>query len=182
MYNPPLVQGITAHPCDLIVAWAVQKLETRCVCDLGCGIGRNLMELLDTGLIDYGYGVDSGAHDSFRIGNVTIPDALAGRICLQDGEYPAALSHEPPRPFDLVFSNNVLEHVDYPEALLAISLILAPNALHTLPHERHHWDPWHQHSWNVEELVALCEPWGEVVTADQIPGGNMFVLMRRSAA
>lgn len=179
MFTPPEVDGVRSHPCDLVVAWAVKTLEARCVCDLGAGIGRDLFQLLDAGLIDYGYGVDSGDHDSFRIGNVTVPAKFDGRIYLADDNYPAALSHEPPQPFGLAFTNNVLEHVQYPEALLAISLLLAPRALHTLPFERNHWDDWHRHYWDVEGLVAMCERWGEVVTADQIPGGNMFVLMKR---
>lgn len=180
MYSPLEVPGIRPHPCDLIVAWAVQKLEARCICDLGCGVGRDLLQLLDVGLIDYGYGVDGGAHDEFRVGDVNVPDELAGRIYIEEGGYQAALAHEPPQPFGLVVTNNVLEHVDYPDDLLLVSVALAPYALHTLPFERNHWDKWHRHYWDVEGLVALCEKWGEVVTADRIPGGNMFVLTRRN--
>jgi len=182
MYTPPLVDGVRAHPCDLILAWAVEKVGARCVCDLGAGIGRDLLQMLNIGLIDYGYGVDNGAHDDFRIGNVDVSDELAGRIYLEEGSYQAALSHDPPQPFDIAITNNVLEHVDYPDDLLLVAMTLAPYAVHTLPFERNHWDPYHRHYWDVEGLAALCDRWGEVVTADQIPGGNMFVLMKRRVA
>lgn len=181
MFTPPIAQGVRAHPCDLIIAWAIDKVGARSVCDLGCGIGRDLLQLLDAGLIDYGYGVDNGEHDEFRVGDVNVPDELAGRAYLEEGEYQAALAHEPPQPFDLVFTNNVLEHVEYPNDLLVVSVALAPYAIHTLPYERNHWGERHRHYWDVEGLVALCEKWGEVVTADRIPGGGMFVLTKRRA-
>ena len=176
MFDPPAIKGIRDHVCDRAVAWAVQKVGARVVCDLGSGIGRDLVQLLDVGLIDEGFGIDAEEHKTFKVSD----SPKRNELTFVKGDYRRALVWGGSK-FDLAFSNNVLEHVEYPNDFLAVSLALAPYAFHTLPHERTNWDPaYHRNFWKLEELVAMCDQWGEVVEADILgSGGTMFALMKR---
>jgi len=178
-FPPEDIRGYTAHQCDRAVAWAVQETGARTVADLGAGIARDLKQLFDSGFIEFGYGVDSKEHGHFDIDKVKLSTKQREHLYLESGDYHKVLAFKPPQPFDLCFSNNVLEHVSEPEDMLRVSL--SPKAFHVVPHERANWDEqYHRHAWTLEEFRALCGRCGTVVECDQIaPGDNMFALIER---
>lgn len=170
---------------DSSVHIAVESRGIRSVCDLGCGIGRNLIHLASVGAIDFGFGVDAELHDTFEIGSINPLPAVRLKLAFHKGDWREAEQFGPPIPFGMCFSNNVLEHLPKEDGdeFIAASLRIAPLALHVLPIERAHWDKdYHKSEWTLEEFRALLERHGEVVEFGRCGNGNMTGLVKRSEA
>lgn len=170
---------------DASVQFVVEDSGARSVCDLGCGVGRNLIHLAGEGLIDFGFGIDAELHDTFRIESIKPLPAITLKLAFHKGDWREAEQFGPPIPFDLCFSNNVLEHLLEEDAddFIAASLRLAPLAFHVLPVRRMHWDAkYHQCEWTLEDFRTLLERHGEVVAFGNCGNGNMTGLVKRSDA
>ena len=61
MFKPPARPGMRGHPSDLVIAWAVEKHGARRLVDLGCGNGRDALQLIRCGLADFVLGIDDGS-------------------------------------------------------------------------------------------------------------------------
>lgn len=155
------------HPSDLVIAWAVEKYGARSLVDLGCGNGRDALQLIRCGLADFVLGIDDGSEP--HNGNIAVvknmvPSDLAGRLVLWEGNYDGCFESDLGAPsFELCYSNNVIEHVADPDKFVYWSLSLAPLALFVLPLEQHGWCDDHRWAWTTDEFRVLVETHGELV-------------------
>jgi SAM-dependent methyltransferase len=187
LFAPPGLDGMRGHPSDLVIAWAVEKYGARRLVDLGCGNGRDALQLIRCGLADFVLGIDDGSEPhNGRIGIVKdmVPSDVVGRLALAEGHYGLALAWmrqvvrtsaadetqlprfvPPPGQdgIDLCYSNNVIEHVEDPDDFIDVSLRMAPLAMFILPHVRHGWCDDHLHAWTADEFRALMGKHGEVL-------------------
>lgn len=185
LYSPSPREGMRGHPTDLVIADVVSRHNARKLFDVGCGNGRDALQLIRVGLADTVIGIDNGSepHNS-RIHMVKqlVPADLRGRLLLVEGDYhdlsgiyDADLTGRPDldaailaaqsweNGADLAYTNNVLEHLEKPEDMLALSLELAPLAVHVVPCERHGWCDDHQQSWTVDEFSLLLKRFGSLI-------------------
>ncbi|MBU8871368.1 MAG: class I SAM-dependent methyltransferase [Gemmatimonadales bacterium] len=170
---------------DSSVHSAVESRGIRSVCDLGCGIGRNLIYLATVKAIDFGFGIDAELHDTFRIDDINLDRAVWLKLKFIKGDWRDVAYFSPPIPYGLCFSNNVLEHLPKEDAddFIATSLHIAPLALHVLPIGRTHWDKdYHLSEWTLEDFRALLERHGKVVEFGRCGNGNMTGLVKRRKA
>ena len=198
MFHPPKRNGMRGHPSDLVIAWAVEKYGARRLVDLGCGNGRDALQLIRCGLADFVLGIDDGSEPhNGRIAVVKdmVPSDVAGRLVLYEGGYSRVHEeyYSADMGFDLAYSNNVIEHVEDPDDFVEVSLQMAPLALFVLPHVRHGWCEDHKHWWTAKQFRALMEKHGDILEfgllADPPPfpceeaecaHQLMFALIRRS--
>jgi len=170
MFQPPHREGMRGHCSDLVIAWAVEKYGARRLVDLGCGNGRDALQLIRCGLADFVLGIDDGSEPhNGRIATVKdmIPSDVAGKLVLWEGPYDGCFEPDVGAPtFDLCYSNNVIEHVENPEQFVGWSLSLAPLAMFVLPHVRHGWCEDHLHWWTAGEFRRMMEKHGEVLELD----------------
>uniref|UniRef100_A0A6M3KMD6 Putative methyltransferase n=1 Tax=viral metagenome TaxID=1070528 RepID=A0A6M3KMD6_9ZZZZ len=167
MFKPPHREGMRGHCSDLVIAWAVEKYGARRLVDLGCGNGRDALQLIRCGLADFVLGIDDGSEPhNGKIATVKdmIPSDVAGKLELWEGDY-ATLTMNVDE-CDLCYSNNVIEHVADPEMFVRFSLWMAPLAMFVLPHVRHGWCEDHLHWWTAGEFRRLLEKHGEVLELD----------------
>ena len=172
----------TTRSEDDSIHGAVESRGIRSVCDLGCGIGRNLIHLASAGAIDFGFGVDAELHDTFEIGNIKPLPVVRLKLAFHKGDWRETEQFVPPMPFGMCISNNVLEHLPREDAdeFIAMSLRIAPLAFHVLPIEKTHWDKkYHLSSWTLEDFRALLERHGEIVEFGKCGNGNMTGLVKR---
>ena len=178
-FVPPSREGMRGHVSDLVIAWAVEKYGARRLVDLGCGNGRDALQLLRCGLADFILGIDNGAEPhNGKIAAVKdmVPSDVVGRLSLVEGDYTVALDItlmvpetlgiielQVDKEFDLCYSNNVIEHVNDPDEFVGVSLQMAPLAMFVLPHVRHGWCDDHLHWWTAREFRRLMEQHGEVL-------------------
>lgn len=170
--HPTQREGMRGHPTDLLIADTVLKLSARRLCDLGCGNGRDALQLIRTGLADFVFGIDNGSepHNSrIHMVKLLIPPDVKNRLMLVEGDYEnaVAIAHDiagdtDGGPLDLCYTNNVLEHVDDPDDIIRVSLEVAPKALHIVPCERHGWCDDHQHAWTEAEFVDMLDKHGTI--------------------
>ena len=176
LFVPPACEGMRGHPSDLVIAWAVEKYGARRLVDLGCGNGRDALQLIRCGLADFVLGIDDGSephNGKIAIVKGMVPSDVRKRLLLTQGNYENAIVLEHDRQgvepesgggsSDLCYSNNVIEHVEDPDDFIRVSLTVAPLALFVLPHERHGWCDDHLHAWTADEFRALMEQHGEVL-------------------
>ena len=162
-FAPPARSGMRGHVSDLVIAWAVEKYGARKLVDLGCGNGRDALQLIRCGLADFVLGIDNGSEPhNGKIATVKhmIPSDLLGALLLIEGNYHEV---EGEMDFDLCYSNNVIEHVEDPDDFIDVSLQMAPLAMFVLPHVRHGWCDDHLHWWTEGEFRRLMEKHGEVL-------------------
>jgi SAM-dependent methyltransferase len=155
------------HPSDLVIAWAVEKYGARRLVDLGCGNGRDALQLIRCGLADFVLGIDDGSephNGKIAVVKDMTPSDVTGRLVLVEGRYRCVEEeYYIEMGFDLCYSNNVIEHVEDPDDFIDVSLRMAPLALFVLPHVRHGWCDDHLHAWTADEFRALMGKHGEVL-------------------
>uniref|UniRef100_A0A6H1ZZR2 Putative methyltransferase n=1 Tax=viral metagenome TaxID=1070528 RepID=A0A6H1ZZR2_9ZZZZ len=193
MFQPPQREGMRGHCSDLVIAWAVEKYGARRLVDLGCGNGRDALQLIRCGLADFVLGIDDGSEPhNGRIATVKdmIPSDVKEQLYLVDGPYDilrdihhrdlngenqedwptlevqAADGWSGIDGLNLCYSNNVIEHVEEPDDFIGVSLQMAPLAMFVLPHVRHGWCEDHLHWWTAGEFRRLLEKHGEVLELD----------------
>ncbi|MBU8871367.1 MAG: class I SAM-dependent methyltransferase [Gemmatimonadales bacterium] len=163
-FVPPSQSGMRGHVSDLVIAWAVEKYGARRLVDLGCGNGRDALQLIRCGLADFVLGIDNGSephNGKIAVVKDMVPSDVAGRLRLVEGDYATLTIDED--EFDLCYSNNVIEHVKDPQLFVEFSLWMAPLAMFVLPHVRHGWCDDHLHWWTASEFRILMEKHGEVL-------------------
>lgn len=176
LFVPPSRAGMRGHPSDLVIAWAVEKYNARRLVDLGCGNGRDALQLIRCGLADFILGIDDGSephNGKIALVKNMVPSDVAKQLLLVEGDYEHgrvfAHDFEGKEPesggggFDLCYSNNVIEHVEDPDDFIDVSLRMAPLALFVLPHVRHGWCDDHRHWWTHRQFQRLMEEHGKLL-------------------
>ena len=123
------------------------------VLDFGCMDGVFTLRLQQLGAEAVGYDISRAAI------------AQAERFRGQAG-HPTFTTVAPgPGQFDIVYCNEVLEHVDDDTAFMGeLVRFLAPGGLvvGTTPVGRYFWDPDHKREYDVTQLERALSPWGAV--------------------
>jgi SAM-dependent methyltransferase len=126
---------------------------TKRVLDYGCMDGVFTIRLQQLGADAWGYDVSPAAI------------AQAERFRGSRPGPPFTTVRPPERRFDLVYCNEVLEHIQDDRAFVGeLTRFLLPGGLlvGTTPVGRSFWDPDHKRAYDEASLQRALEPWGEV--------------------
>jgi SAM-dependent methyltransferase len=164
VFTPPDRKGMRGHPTDLVIAWAVEREGASRLADMGCGNGRDAIQLIRVGLADFVFGVDNAQESSTHLDRIIgcdmVPSDVKYKFYPYIGDYSVvadvgavgffekkvpdgiaelACWEHMKHGFDMAYSNNVIEHVDDPGHFIDVSLEAAPVAIHVAPYKKHGW-------------------------------------------
>ena len=145
--------------------------------------------VLDHGCMDGVFSIALQRAGAHVVGLDVSPAALAQAKTFRGNSPEPVFTLEPPPrgDFDMVFSNEVIEHMPDDQAFAGeLATYVRPGGLivGTTPVGRSFWDPDHKRLYNERLLRRALQPWGKVKISRfyRSPLRNLFPFVQRGAA